>query len=96
MAKVSQQDIQTFNERYYVCHNYSQVARETGFSASTVRKYIIKDWEPPIVANIIKFSDEMYGPYLAQFQSVQNFGELCELSAEEGEELKELWKEMSV
>ena len=43
--KVTADNIIDFNKRYYICHNYSQVARETGFSASTVRKYIDKNWD---------------------------------------------------
>ena len=43
--KVTQDVIKAFNEKYYACHNYSQVARETGFSAGTVKKYIIPGLE---------------------------------------------------
>ena len=57
MAKVTPQDIQIFNEKYYACHNYAQVARETGFSASTVRKYVQKDWAPPVIEDRIEFCD---------------------------------------
>ena len=96
MAKVTPEIIQLFNEKYYTCHNYSQVARETGFAVSTVRKYIVKDWEPPVVEDVIRFNDSMFTPYMMQFQGKANFGELCELSAEEEEEIKELWKELSV
>ena len=39
--KVTQDDIKIFNEKYYVCHNYSQVARETGFSAGTEKNKFI-------------------------------------------------------
>lgn len=96
MAKVTPQDIQVFNERYYVCHNYAQIARETGFSSSTVRKYIIPNWAPPIKENIIEFNDSMFIPYRPQFEGVTNLGDLCVLSDEEREEMKNLWKELSV
>ena len=45
-SKVTADNIIDFNKRYYACHNYSQVARETGFSTSTIRKYIDKNWKP--------------------------------------------------
>lgn len=96
MAKVTPQDVQTFNEKYYACHNYAQVARETGFSASTVRKYVQKDWVPPVIEDRIEFCDEMFTSYAIQFQNSSNFGELCELSEEEEQEIAELWKEMSI
>ena len=34
--RVTNEDILIFNEIYYKTKNYAQVARETGFSASTV------------------------------------------------------------
>ena len=89
MAKVTPQDVQIFNEKYYACHNYAQVARETGFSASTVRKYVQKDWTPPVIEDRIEFC-------AIQFQNSSNFGELCELTEEEEQEIVELWKEMSI
>ena len=56
MAKrVTNEDILKFNEIYYRVKNYAQVARETGFSASTVRKYINKNWEPVKADNIVRF-----------------------------------------
>lgn len=96
MAKVTPQDIQSFNERYYACRNFAQIARETGFSASTVRKYVQKDWTPPCTEQQITFSDEMFSPYLERFNGLQNFGDICELSSAEQVEIEELWKEMSI
>ena len=96
MAKVTPQDIQIFNEKYYACHNYAPVAGETGFSASTVRTYVQKDRVPPVIEDKIEFCDEMFTSYAIQFQNSSNFGELCELSAEEEQEIAELWKEMSI
>lgn len=39
--KVTQSDIQVFNELYAEVKTYAEVARRTGFSASTVKKYIV-------------------------------------------------------
>ena len=44
MAKrVTQEDIIKINELYLKLKNKSAVARETGFSLSTISKYIIAD-----------------------------------------------------
>ena len=44
--KVTQNDIIMFNNLYYKTHNYAEVARQTGFSAATVRKYVDKNYVP--------------------------------------------------
>lgn len=36
--QVTNEDKKKINELYAISHNYSQVARETGFSPSTVKK----------------------------------------------------------
>ena len=53
MGKVTQKDIVHFNELYYRYKNKARVARETGFSASTVSRYIDPNWKP-INEEIIK------------------------------------------
>lgn len=48
MAKrVTQDDIIKFNILYKQIGTYAGVARKTGFSAGTVRKYIIQNFEEP-------------------------------------------------
>ena len=100
MAKrVTNEDIINFNTIYYKTKNYSQVARETGFSASTVKKYIDKNWEPVKTENIIRFA-LVNLPNLFEvaplFRGVENYGDLCVLSEEEKEEMKSLWEELAV
>ena len=97
-SKVTDDNIIEFNKRYYACHNYSQVARETGFSASTVRKYIDKNWKP-----IDETKRKIFNPKnlrddfdTAMFSDVENFGDLCILSDEEKLELTELWEELDI
>jgi len=47
MAKrVTEKDIIDMNEAYLICKSYSGVAAATGWSVSTVRKYIISDYNP--------------------------------------------------
>jgi hypothetical protein len=100
MAKrVTNEDILVFNEIYYKTKNYTQVARETGFSASTVRKYIDKNWEPVAAENIIHFDIAQLPDFTGAvkiFRGVDNYGYLCQLTPVESEEIKELWKELVV
>ena len=52
------EDILRINELYYKHKTYAEVARQTGFSASTVKKYVIPGWAPVATENIIKFNIE--------------------------------------
>ena len=98
MAKrVTTDDILIFNKIYYKTKNYTQVARETGFSASTVKKYIDKNWKPVATENIIKFELKQIPEFDGSiFKNVDNYGELCVLTEQEKEEMKELWRELAV
>ena len=100
MAKrVTNEDILKFNEIYYRTKTYAEVARETGFSASTVKKYIDKNWQPVITENIIKFDIALLPDFqeaVKIFRDIDNYGNLCVLTAYEQEEIKELWKELAV
>ena len=100
MAKrVTNEDILVFNEIYYKTKNYTRVARETGFSASTVRKYIDKNWQPVQVENIIRFDIAQLPDFqeaVKVFRGVDNYGDLCVLTEREKDEIKELWGELAV
>ena len=54
-SKVTNEDILRINELYYKHKVYAEVARQTGFSASTVKKYVDKNWTPVCAENIIRF-----------------------------------------
>ena len=97
--KVTIDDIKKINEIYFKCHNYAETARQTGWSASTVRAYVDKNYNPITENEIIRFnpdtdfSDELG---IKQFRGVKNYGDLCVLTNEELEEIKNLWKELSI
>ena len=98
MKKVTSENIIEFNTLYHIYKNYSRVARETGFAPSTVKKYVIKNWKPVEVENITRFELSGLPDYkeaLKIFRGVDNYGYLCQLTAEENEEIKELWKELA-
>ena len=97
--KVTNEDILRINEIYYKTKVYAETARQTGFSASTVKKYVIPGWQPVAVENIKRFNPEFL-PEPAEaaklFRGLSNYGYLCTLTPEEVDGIKELWKELAV
>lgn len=97
MARVTSEDILRMNEIYYKTHVFAEVARQTGFSASTVRKYVDVNWKPVVSENIIRFEMEDLPEFdTTCFKGVDNYGDLCVLTEREQEEMKELWGELSI
>lgn len=88
--KVTKEEIALFNELYIIHGTYAAVARETGWSPSTVAKYIVKNQAP--AADIVPFSSTI--PAVENIPTPQDFGEWLVLSDEEVEQVKELWKEL--
>lgn len=39
-TRVTPQEIVLFHELFAECHNYAEVARQTGRSASTIKRYV--------------------------------------------------------
>ena len=98
-SKVTNEDILRINELYYKHKVYAEVARQTGFSASTVKKYVIPGWEPVAAENIIHFDIAQLPDFTEAakiFRGVDNYVYLCQLTPIETEEIKELWKELAV
>ena len=96
--KVTTDDIKQFNELYYELKSYAEVARRTGWSASTVSKYIDKNYKPVIVENIKRFDLKTDLPEFStsMFMTFENLGELCVLTDDEYAEMVELWEELSI
>ena len=97
--RVTSEDILRMNEIYYKTHVFAEVARQTGFSASTVRKYVDVNWKPVVSEKIIIFNMNDIPDFkeaVKCFRGVDNYGDLCVLSEEENAEIKELWKELAV
>ena len=98
-SKVTNEDILRINELYYKHKVYAEVARQTGFSASTVKKYVIPGWQPVVETEIIRFDMNTLPDFqkaVEIFRGVQNYGNLCVLTDFEKEEIKKLWKELVV
>lgn len=98
MAKrVGVEDIQRINELYYKYKTYAEVARQTGFAPSTVKKYVDPNWQPLNEIEVVKFTKDDLPDFTTDiFHGVKNFGDLCVLSEEERKEIEELWKELSI
>ena len=97
MARVTSEDILRMNEIYYKTRVFAEVARQTGFSASTVRKYVDVNWKPIESENIIKFDMNDLPEFdTTCFKGIENYGDLCVLTEREQEEMKELWGELSI
>ena len=97
--KVTNEDILRINELYYKYKTYAEVARQTGFSAGTVKKYVKPGWQPVVVENIKKFDPSKIPDFqkaVEIFRGVQNYGNLCILTEREQEEIKELWGELAI
>ena len=98
-SKVTNEDILRINELYHKYKVYAEVARQTGFSASTVKKYVIPNWAPVASENIIRFDIAQLPDFTEAvkiFRGVDNYGSLCQLIPVESEETTELWKELVV
>ena len=95
--RVTSEDIVRMNEIYYQTRVFAEVARQTGFSASTVRKYVDTNWKPAVNENIVRFNlDDLPEFDSSSFKGIDNYGDLCVLTGREKEKMIELWKEMAV
>lgn len=95
--RVTSEDILHMNEIYYKTRVFAEVARQTGFSASTVRKYVDVNWKPVENENIIKFKMNDLPEFdTTYFKGIDNYGDLCVLTEHEKEEMIDLWRELAV
>lgn len=95
--RVTSEDILHMNEIYYKTRVFAEVARQTGFSASTVRKYVDTKWKPVEQKNIKRFTLELLPEFdRSIFKETDNYGDLCVLSEHEQQEIRELWEELAV
>ena len=98
-SKVTNEDILRINELYYKHKVYAEVARQTGFSASTVKKYVVPGWQPVTTENIIHFDLAELPDFTRAadlIKGIDNYGNLCMLTQREQEEIKNLWTELVI
>ena len=99
-TKITPELIKQMNELYLKIKTYAGVSRELGGTPSptTVKKYIIPNYvsEEIVKENRRIFSADEIPEFSANMFKVDNWGELCVLSNEEKDEIKELWNEMVI
>ena len=95
MKVITQKDVKEINRLYAELKTYAAVSRATGFSPATVKKYIKADYQVLDESTFIRFDRP-----LPEFDSTpfrgDDWGNLCLLSSEEEQEIRELWKELEV
>lgn len=95
MAKrVTEKDIEEMNEAYLICKSYSGVAAATGWSASTVRKYIVEGYTSKNKHTLTK--EFVIEPVEETAKRLSSQSNLSMLTPEEKAALKKLQKRMLV
>ena len=93
MKRVGPEDIIKINEAYLACGTYSGAAAATGWSASTVKKYVRPDYKSEQKVEVINIE---LPPIEEIADKLPPWYDLTCLTPEEEQEIKQLWKEMSV
>jgi hypothetical protein len=91
MAKVTPSDVERFAELYAKLGSYAAVARETGFSASTVSNHLKAI--PKNSTFKVEFNGELMPPPMDYWMR-ESWNDILKLSDEEKAEIEELWKEV--
>ena len=93
MKRVTQDDIIAMNEAYLACGTYSGAAKATGWSASTVKKYIIDGYKSEQKVEAVDIE-------LPPIEEIANrlppWYDITCLTPEEEKEIKQLWGEMLI
>ena len=95
MKIVTQNDKLNINKLYLELGTYAAVARATGFSPSTVKKYIIADFKEPEPESVKRFEGALPDFDVKPFLT-GDWGVLCVLSEKEKAEIHDLWEELLV
>lgn len=95
MTIITQKDIKEINRLYLELHTYAAVARATGFSPSTVKKYVINGYSTVDESTIKRF-DRPLPDFSPNMFHIKDWALLCSLSETEEQEIVELWKELEV
>ena len=93
MKRVGPDDIIKINEAYLACGTYSGAAAATGWSASTVRKYVISDYKSEQKVEAV---DIELPPIKEIAEKLPPWYDITCLTPEEEKEIKMLWKEMLI
>lgn len=90
---VNEEDIIQINEAYLLCGTYSGAAKATGWSASTVKKYIISGYTSQ--TDTAAQESMITLPDLDKVvTNLRQMAHATMLTSEEALEVTELWKEL--
>ena len=93
MRRVTEEDIIQMNEAFLLCGTYSGAAKATGWSASTVKKYIISGYTSQIDTAVRESMITL--PDLDKVvANLMQMAHATMLTSEETLEVTELWKEL--
>ena len=93
MKRVGPDDIIKINEAYLACGTYSGAAAATGWSASTIKKYVISDYKSEQKVEAV---DIELPPIEEIAERLPPWYDITCLTPEEKKEIKQLWKEMLI
>ena len=99
MAKrITPEDIITINETYLICKTYSATAKATGWSASTVSKYVDKNYvsKGEIGENVNEDVAIQPADLDTAMDYLLSHSNLSCLTEQERAEMKAIWKGMLV
>lgn len=89
--RLTDEDKKLINEVYYLTKNYAETARQTGFSSSSVKRYVILNYKPEVKKEKEKL--RIPAQSSVNLAAISNWGDVCVLSAEEKSAIIELRKE---
>ena len=94
--RVTEQDIIDMNEAYLLCGTYSGVAKALGWSASTVKKYIIDGYQSKGAVGEIPSTKIFIEPAAIDeaMDYLVNHSSLSCLTEQEKKDMKDIWKGM--
>lgn len=95
-TKITDADKININELYLKYKTYAEVARQTGFAASTVKKYVIPNYISMNDLKIEKFDKEIPTTYPELPKNQGEWVQLLTLSKEEWKGIEELRKEILI
>ena len=96
--RVTDKDIKEMFEAYALCGSYSGVAAATGWSVSTVRKYLNMDYSAGALSNDqVSAAKEIQLPSIEDIvRGITGKQKLSTLSPQEKKEVKEIQKGMII
>lgn len=94
--RITDEDKIQINELYLQYKTYAEVARQTGFAPSTVKKYVIPNYISINNLEIKRFEKEIPNDFPPLPKNIEEWTALLTLSKEEWEGIEELRKEILI